>query len=656
MPYSHIDKPIRIGRSIELKNRIFRAAHATQFGDGGVTDKLIDYHAARAAGGAGLSFIEILSVHPTSPCTLRIYQPGIEKGYRKLVETVRPHGMKLFQQLWHAGHARQPLDGGPPWSSSDVPNPKIHAVPVPMTKGMIDEIVESFANSARLLEAFGMDGAEVHSAHGYLVHQFLTPNTNKREDEYGGTLENRARFLIEILTAMRAAVSPDFAIGIRVGPDATVGGVGSADTAKVIKMVEDRNLIDFVNCSMGSYHSYAKMIGGMHEPVGYELDTSIPAVRQARTPRMVIGRFRTLEEADQILRADDADMIGMVRATIADPDIIKKSLAGDFDRIRPCIACNQACAARPTGQVGCAVNPAVGFERELSESNLAPAKAPLHILIVGGGPAGLEAARTAALRGHRVTLAEAQPRLGGAFRIAAQAPTRHGMVDILDWLEREIYALGVSVKLSSYMQIDDIVAERPDKVIIATGSLPRMDGLQVSNPGEPIQGFQNPKVVSSNDLFLNGVAPDARRAVVIDDLGHYEAVGVAEQLIASGLAVEYVTRHSAFAPMMDPAHMVEPALARLSRGTFSVRARTRALSIDEEGVTIAPTFAYMSPSNAVTKLPADVVVFVSANRPNRELYDDLMSRKLDVMIVGDANQPRFLESAIREGRIAGAHC
>lgn len=656
MRYTHVDKPLRIGRSIEVKNRIVRPAHATNFGNGLMNDRLIAYHEARAAGGVGLSIIEICAVHESSPGTLRIYEPGIETGYRALVDAVRPHGMKIFQQLWHAGHASPRADGGQPWSASDIANPRVNIVPIPMTRTMIEDVIAGYARTARLMEEWGMDGVDVHAAHGYLIHQFLSPVTNKREDDYGGSFDNRARFLLDIMRAIRAEVSPDFVAGIRFAPDETIGGVGVEETARLVAQIEELGLTDFVNISMGSYHSFAKIIGGMHEPAGYELATSVPVARLAKSPTFVIGRFRTLEEADQVIRNGDADMVGMVRATIADPDLVRKSLEGRVEQVRPCVGCNQACAARPTGVVGCAVNPAAGYERTLSEGDFQQAKTPRNILVIGGGPAGLEAARVAAMRGHRVTLAEAQPRLGGALRLAAMAPSRRGFGDILEWLERQVYELGVDVRLSTYLAYEDIPQFAPDFVVVATGSMPRMDGIQVSNPGEPINGFEAPHVFSSTELFT-GLDRSVKHAVVIDDLGHYEAIGAAEALINKGATVDFVTRHNAFAPLIETAHMTEPALARLDRGEFRLHTRSRATRITADTVQISPTYEYLGANaRATNEIQADTVIFVSANRSINELVEQVQAGGIEVVAIGDASSPRFLESATREGRLAGASC
>ncbi|MDY0036284.1 MAG: FAD-dependent oxidoreductase [Zoogloea oleivorans] len=654
MPLTHVHTPINLG-PVALKNRVVRTAHATNLGAGTMNDALIGYHLARAEGGVGLSIIEILSVHPSTPATLNVFIPDIGDAYRKLVAAVRPHGMKLFQQLWHGGHNALPLDGSPPWSASDVPSPTIGVTPVPMTQAMIDEIVAAYADTARKCEEWGLDGVEIHCAHGYLPAQFLSPNANRRSDGYGGSFENRLRFLREVVAAVRQAVSVNFAVGVRVAPDQSAGGIGVEDVQRAVQALEDEHLIDFVDVSLGDYHAFPKLIGGMHEPMGYEIPTSAPIARAARTPAIVTGRFRTLEEADQIIRLGDADLVALTRAHIADPQLVNKTLAGHPEQVRPCIACNQGCVGGllgPAARMGCTVNPAIGAEDSLDDTRLTPVATPRRVLVVGGGPAGMEAARVAALRGHTVTLAEAADNLGGTLRIAARAPQRHGIADIAVWLEQEIYRLGVDVRLSSYLSADDIRSLAPDAVILATGSLPRMDGIQLSHPGEPIAGIARPHVLSSWDLLLERPPRPVKSAVVIDDVGHYEGIAAAEHLLAQGAEVHFVTRHAAFAHQMEAALSAEPALQRFARGRFTLHLRTRALAIGQNDVELLPAYLPAGGPGAF-RVPAERVVFISHNAPNRELASELATSGIPLQIIGDANAPRFLPVAIREGRLAG---
>jgi len=653
---THILKPIRIN-NVELKNRIVRAAHGTQLGAGTMNDDLIAYHAARGRSDVALSMIEAMAIHWSCPGpTINIFARDAEDGYRRLVETIRPTGMKLFQQFWHAGHNAAPSDGSAPWSASDIPGPLASIPPIPMTKGMIDDIVNAYADAARKMVAWGIDGVEIHAAHGYLPAQFLSTHVNNRTDEYGGSFENRMRFIHESFAAVRSAVPEGYPVGIRVAPDDLPEGLGVKEHLAAVRYLEERGLIDYVNVSLGNAQTMCRVLAGMHEPTGYELPTSTPITRNLSVPTMVTGRFRTLEEADAVIRAGDASMVSFARAMIADPDLVTKTLAGHPERVRPCIACNQGCHARvwePPFRMGCAINAGAGFERTLGDDRLVRASSPKKVLVVGGGPAGMEAARVAALRGHLVTLAEAMPELGGTILVAAKAPTRHVMKDFTTWLEQEIYRLGVQVRLSTYVEGDDVLAESWDAVIVATGSSPRLDGILASNPTEPVLGIDQPHVISSNDLLI-GAQPDlGRSAVVIDDGGHYEGLAAAEYLVERDIEVNFVTRHISVAPRVEWALMVEPALTRLSRGKFTPYTRSRILSIGLHTATMAPI--YLRGSNISTQtLPADTVVLVTPNRSNRELYDSLIGKVPDVRIVGDASSARYLPNAVRDGYMAGA--
>lgn len=656
MSIQNVLSPIVIG-GVEIPNRIVRTAHGTRFGGGIMSDALIDYHALRAEGGVGLSILEIMSVHPSSPSGLNSFDPRIAEGYGRLLERVKPHGMRVFQQIWHGGHHTPPIDGSPPWSASDIASPRLGVVPVSMTCMMIEEIVHAFARTAELCQSLGLDGIEIHAAHGYLIHQFLSPATNQRTDDYGGSFDNRMRFLRGIMTAVRQTLTRrPFAVGVRLAPDMSPGGWNEQDVLRAAMLLEAEGLVDFINISQGSYHAFDKMIGGMHEPTAYEIPISRLISRQLTVPTIVTGRVRTLEEADQIIRGGDADLVGMTRATIADPMLVKKTRDGRAEQVRPCIACNQGCVGNllgPQGRMGCVVNAAVGSEGQQGEHLLQSTASARQVMVVGGGPAGMEAARVAALRGHRVVLYEAQPQLGGALRLAARGPTRHGLNDLLVWLEQEIYRLGVKVFLNHWVEPEDVVASGPDALIVATGSVPRMDGLQLANPGQPMGGVEDPRVISSWDLFTRPeMLAGLSSAVVIDDLGHYEGIAVAEQLVSKGLSVRYVSRHLSFAPHCDAALMTEPALRRLSAGDFHQHLRSRAIALESQGLRIGGT--YQSNEGETMLIPAQLVVLVSANRSLRSLHDDLQAQLSEVRLIGDALSPRQLQVAIRDGFLAGS--
>ncbi len=648
--YERVLSPIEIA-GVSIPNRVVRTAHATGIGAGRMNDDLIAYHAARARGEVGLSILEILAVHPSSPGTLNAFDPTLVEGYKRLMDAVRPHGMRVFQQIWHAGHHALPLDDSPPWSASDVPSPDLGIVPRPMSHGQIREVVEAYAQAAALVRAGGLDGVEIHAAHGYLIQQFLSPNSNRRDDEYGGSLENRMRFLLEVIRAVRAEVSePGFAVGVRLAADLTANGMGVDENTAVVRALEAEGLADFVDVSLGSYYAFPKLIGGMHEPVGYELEHAVPVGAAASVPVIVTGRFRTLEEADQVIRQGQADLVGMTRATLADPDLVAKTRRGDSDRVRPCIACNQGCVGQllgREGRVGCAVNAGAGFETKLGDDKLEVVAEPRRLLVVGGGPAGMEAARVAALRGHRVTLFEAAPDLGGALRLAARAPRRQAFNDFADWLQNELYTLGVDVRLSTFATAEDIADAAFDHVVLATGAEPRRDGVQASHPGLPVDGFDLPHVFASNDIMVMDRVPGTR-ALVIDDVGHYEALAATEYLIAKGLDVTLVTRLPTLAPGVRTALMVDPFLERVAHAPFRYRVATRVLALDGQQARIEPING--GPQEPI---PVDLAVFVTLNRPRDELAAALIASERPYTLVGDASSPRFLVRAIADGHAAG---
>jgi 2,4-dienoyl-CoA reductase-like NADH-dependent reductase (Old Yellow Enzyme family)/thioredoxin reductase len=659
MAYEHVLSPLRL-RGVSLKNRIVRAAHGTLIGalePGGIGSAFIAYHEARAKGGVGLSILEICSVHRSCVAPLQVFNPQLPEGYRRLIDAVKPHGMALMQQLWHAGHSGRTLDGSPPWAPSDIPSPLLGIVPTPMTKGMIDEVIGGYAQGARIARECGLDGVEIHAAHTYLLQQFLSPVLNRREDEYGGTAENRMRLLIEVLRAVRHELGNDLILSIRLSPDGLAAGMTVEENRRVLNAVERAGLIDFVNLSSGSYFAMPAMIAPMSEPVGYQLESDAAITADSKLPRLVTGRFRTLEEADQVIRLGQAEMVSMVRATIADPNLVRKTLEGSVEDVRPCIACNQACVGNINRgglsgliAMGCAVNPTTGKEASLRDDEVERATSPRNVLVVGGGPAGMEAARLAALRGHRVTLVEASPNLGGQINLARRAPYRHTIGDITHWMERQVYQLGVDVRLGTYFEADDVVAYGADGIVLATGSRPRMDGVSLLDPSVPTSGIEQVHVWSSHDLMSSQTRRVHGTAVVSDDVGHYEAIAVAETLLDRGAEeVIFVTRLHSLAPQLDPAFTAEPAKKRLfGTGRFRVLPNSAITRIGEDEVEIS-----LFLGSRRERVRAAIVVLVSFNRCNNEIYEAIRDRHPDVQLVGDALSPRYLEEAIRNGNLAG---
>jgi 2,4-dienoyl-CoA reductase-like NADH-dependent reductase (Old Yellow Enzyme family) len=657
MALDHILRPIRINQ-LEIKNRIARAAHGTSYGRGVISEDLIAYHEARARSGVGLNILEATVVHRSSSNhTVDAVDDSIIPGFAALARACAPHGMRTFVQLWHGGHRWAPASGQAPLSASDVPCPLgVTNTPQPMTLDQIAEITEAFAAAAVRVRESGLDGIEIHAGHGYLFHQFLNPLTNRREDDYGGSLDNRMRFLAEVLAAVRARVGDDYPLGFRISDYNMPGGFSPEEAGEVVARLCAAGLTDYVSGSMGSPYSIDTMLGCMDRPSGYMLSSAEPIVQRATVPTMIAGRFGTLDEGDEAIRTGLADMVSYVRAMIADEDLVAKSARGEALRVRPCIACNQGCVGgirTPVQRMTCTVNPAVGFERTLGEHLIVRTGRPQKVVVVGGGPGGMEAARMAALHGHQVVLMEAQPRLGGALNLAKHAPKLAAIHDIAIWLEEEVFRLGVDVRLATFAEEAEVLAEAPDVVIIATGSLPRMDGYQAMRPEAPIPGFNQRHVLSSWDLMLDPHGDHGRSAVVFDDVGHYEGIACAETLIAQGLAVTFVARHSSVAPTMDIIRRTAPALRRLREGDFTLVVSGRIVEIGQATCTLA-----WLDGGTPWEVPADTVVFVSYNQAQADLWRALGGgtrepKPYALHLIGDANAPRDLLMAIREGNLAG---
>ena len=652
MSLTRVYEPLTI-RGCEIPNRIGRSAHATGLCHyGTITDRWIDYHLARAKGGVGLTILEGAGVHPSSASSLYSYDDSIIDGYRKLMAAMKPHGMKIFQQLVHTGHMYPLFTGEPPWSVSAVPNPLLGIVGNPMGQAELDELKAAYVAAALRCREGGIEGIQIHAGHGYLMMQFLSPLVNQRTDQYGGSLENRSRFLREVLVAVRQAVGEDYPVGVRMCSSIEPGSIGVDELSQVARGLEADNLIDFLDLSWTDYYQF-RFVGAMDQPMGYQLaETGKVTAEVRKVPRLVIGRFRTLDEAEQVLRDGVADMVHMTRAHIADPAIVRKTKGGNPEQVRACIGCNQACWFSSQGglyPIACTINPAAGMEGVYDEDLIVPAEKPGHVLVIGGGPAGMEAARISRLRGHKVTLIEAKPDLGGQVAVAKRAPRLHVIGDSIFWLEQEIYRLGVEVRTNTYFDAESVLAEKPDYVVVATGAIPRDNGIQYQSPAEPVEGFDLPHVLSSEALLTSPHLNLGTHAVVYDEVGHYEAIAVAEYLISKDVSVTFAAKAPIIGPNLDQLSRVEPAMRRFAAsGKFTPLQRAKLHKI-ERGACAIQVMYKAEPET----VKADTVVFVTAREPLRDVYDELLENGYElgknVVIVGDARSPRDLQFAITEG-------
>ncbi len=643
--YPHALSPLTVG-SMELRNRIVRAAHGVLLpwaDDGGGH---VAYHVARAKGGVAMSIMGIGGVHPTNPTAIPTHEDRVVAGLGAVAQAAHEHGMKLLCQIWHGGAVKPNMLGGAPWSASEVVNTARGVVPVSMSHGMIDEMVGSFAAAARRVKEAGLDGVEIHGANGYLINQFLSPATNLRTDEYGGSFENRARFLDRILDEVRAEVGEDFVVGLRLTSDEFVeGGLRPDLTASIAASVESK--IDYLNVSLGGYWRPEEITGPTDRPLGYQLEPSSVVTRAVEVPTMVTGRIMSLDVAEHVVESGVADMVSMVRGLIADPEIVTKTAAGRVAEIRPCIGMLECVSSTLSGTFSCGVNPQAGHEHVLPDLAQVRASQPRKVLVVGGGPGGMEAARTAALRGHQVSLYEIQRTLGGQLKIASRAPYRADYAAITGWQEDELRRLGVKIVLGTGVDPDVVAAEAPDVLVLATGSEPRTDGTQLMRPVTPFEGARLPHVHTGWDLFADRPLDPGAHAVVFDDAGLYDALAVADELVRRGVEVTLVMPQDAPAERIAVrSSVVAPTLERLAQAGVTVLSRHVLLGT-------RPGVVELTCAGVVREVPADSLFVVGHQVPNRELLDYLEDYTGEIHTIGDAGGFHTLSQAIHDGDAVG---
>lgn len=637
MNYDNLFQPLQIG-NCTVPNRIARTAHST----GTTGEDLISYHEERAKGGIGLTIIEIAGVQPSSATSIPVFTDRVLPFYEELSTRMHAYGTKVFQQLWHGGAAYG--RAGQPVSASAVPAPSVNIVPRPMTKTMIDDTVAAFAAAAARCREGGMDGVELHGAHGYLIGQFLSPATNLRDDEYGGSLENRTRFVVEILQAIRAEVGAGFPVGVRLsGTDFIQGGIDPTEASAIARHIEP--LVDFLDISMGSYWRFHKFLSTLDDPLGYELESSEQVTRSVRVPTIVTGRIMTLDHASHIVETGVADMVSLVRAMVADPHLVRKAREGREAEIRPCIGTSMGCVAQlmTTGRLQCVVNIAAGKESTVAFETPAPAPVRKKVLIIGGGPAGLEAARTAALRGHEVHLYEMTAHLGGQVRMAASAPHRADLAALTAFLADEIKRLGVHVHLRTPVDPDLVIAERPDAVIVATGSTPRRNGFQLSSPSVPVPGGSLPHVYTVWDVLgFGGNANIGRTAVVYDDTATFEAISAADTLLAANARVTIVSRLEQLGATIP----YPPATVEASRERLLAAGVEFVPSMALREITATEVIVRGIGNELVRTFPADTVVIATYHEPNSEITDYLRDAGLNVHLAGNVNGTDTISAAV----------
>ena len=658
--YPHLFSPLQIG-PVTARNRIMQTAHVKLFTTDGIdSQRNVAYQVARAKGGAGLLITGNRLIHPTSTTGMARFAYQYLKGAleidRKMTSGVHEHGALMFAQLNHFGlnaTSDSADDLRVLWGPSAVKSPAYGETPKAMEHEDIAEVVEWWARSAELAREGGFDGTEVHIAHSYLLHQFLSPVYNKRDDEYGGSLENRLRFTREVIDEVRRRTGDDWAIGIRLTLSEFMGegSLDIQDAIETVRLLESWCKLDFVNVSAAGYHNIFKAIEPSDVPDGFLVDLSAQVKATTDLPVFTIGGIKDPALAEEILAAGRADMVAMTRAQIADPEFANKAREGREDEITRCIRGNQGCIGRVFKglSINCTVNPAAGREARFGAGTLAPAEPGRRWLVVGGGPAGMRAAVTLTRRGHEVTLVEAQDELGGQINLILKTPGRETFGNVRYDLERQLGKLGVDVRLGT-RGTPELVAEiGAGVVLLATGAVPSTSGFSPANPlVNELPGVRSDNVVTGWDVLLES-RPVGKRVVVLDDDGSRAASGVCEVLLDRGHEVEVVTRFNTLFPQLfynlDQAYVYGRCFSK------GLRYRLNVWASEIDGASVKLFNLYTGAPEAIEGV--DTVVLALGPKANEELYFQLKGTVGELHRIGDCVAPRKIDHAIYEGELAG---
>ena len=645
MAYRYLWTPLRLG-PVETRNRIVFSAHLTNYAAGGLpTEQHAAYYEARAAGGTGLIITEEHSTHPTDwPYEKLIhgFHREVIPGYRRITEAVHRHRVPIFAQINHnGGQASSMYSRLPVWAPSPVADPLFREVPKAVTRAEIDEIVAGYALVAEHCAEGGFDGIELQCSHSSIVRGFLSPATNHRTDDYGGPLENRARILIEIVAAVRQVIGNRLALGVRLcGDELIENGTTIDDAVRTAELVEATGQVDYINTSIGVATASLFMIeASMHIPPGYAMFIPSAIRKVVDLPVVGVGRFKDPLQAERALAEGHCDLVGVVRGQIADAEFAAKARAGATEEARLCLSCNQECVGRMglNRWLGCIENPRTGREAEYARRIEEPT-VRRSVLVVGAGPAGLQAAIAAARRGHRVTVCEQSTEAGGQVRLAASVPNRAEFGDLIRNQLTECRRLGVTIEYGVGVWPGLVEERRPDHVIVAAGAEPK-------RPWWVPDGASH--VVDVRHV-LDGSAEPFGEVVVIDEIGFHHATSVAELLADRGCAVEIVTPGMVVGQDLGITLDMENWWIRATEKSIAQTTDLVPMSLDGRTLTLLhhPT------GTEVTRSP-DWIVLAVPQRPVDWLYHELRASGVSVERVGDCVAPRRAHAAVVEGERAG---
>ncbi len=646
---SHLFSPLTI-RNLTIPNRIFSSAHVTAFGEKGLpTDRHVRYYEARAKGGAGLIIQEGTVVSPHAQFHEKSFVQGwkdeIAPWLKKIVEAVHAYGTKMFLQCWHGGsYSCSYYTSRPGVSSSDIPMNFIGEVPLVLDEEMILQEVQAFVDFALKGKEAGYDGVELNFAHGYLQQQFLSLSTNIRKDAFGGSLENRMRFGMMVIEAVRKALGEDMVLGVRASADELLPeGYTLEDMKEVMSIWEGTGFLDYLSVTINGVAAISPM---MIPPRPFVYCAS--EIKQiVDLPVFSAIRINDPVTANDIIQNNEADMVAMTRATLCDPELPNKAREGRLDDIRMCIACNQGCWGNWERReaITCTQNPEAGREGEFQ---ITPSSSPKKVMVIGGGCAGMEAAVVAKQRGHEVTLYEKTGEMGGAIMIPARVPSREELGQAVRFLEHEVGRLGIPVHLDTEVTADRVLAEAPEVVILATGGTAVRDpSPDVVGPCRAIRIEPGSHVVTAEDV-LEGKVETGARVVIADQQNYMKGLVTAEFLADQGKDVTLV--------MPVPVRLTTPNsydvdLITLTVQTMNIKMKGVKRIQDKEVKEAMPGKVVLRDAftEQLEEIEADTLVLSYWRKADPTLYEQLKGRVKEVHRIGDALAPRRLINAIFDG-------
>lgn len=641
--YQKMFEPASLG-ALKVKNRLVMAPMGTRLASeiGGVTQRQIDHYAERAKGGVGTVIVEVTCVdHPlgvTGPTTLTLHDNSYIGGHNELVEGVHEHGARIICQLVHAGKETRPtsIKGMQPVAPSPIPCKFLGVTPRALKLEEIEEIVQKFIAAAVRVKVAGYDGVELHGAHGYLIAQFMSEASNQRKDRYGGSLERRMAFPLEIIRGIRKQLGRDFPLLFRLSAVEFVERGREIEESKEVAKILEGAGVDALDVTVGTYDSMPTMIEPMSYPEAWKIHLAESIKKVVHIPVIGVGVIRKPKTAEEILATGRVDFIALARALLADPYWPQKAKEGRDDDITPCISCNVGCIGGRIFRdlhIRCTVNPFTGRER--LRAALAPASEKKKVLVAGGGPAGMMAALTARRRGHEVTLYEKGTQLGGQLHLAGIPPGKEKIGWFLDYLKTQVKKEKIDVRLESTVSPDRVVNEKPDAVVIATGGsplIPQITGLKKKSVFTAWDVLAGRKEVRDREVIVAGggtvgcevalyLAPLNRRITIIEML--------------NGLALD-----------MEPINRMD-LMSKIKESGIAVLLGKRLVGLEADGVRV------LGPDDHPEVIRAERVVLAMGTVSENALVRKLEGVIDELYVVGDSDRPRKIIDSVYEGLMAG---